>query len=87
MGGGEEAEQKCRYLPVQDVGLRMRLHEVVGPPFHGFHGVSELPSAGHLLTVLRNAPRQHGDGEGHGQPKFYIISGIVVASDEINLQT
>lgn len=60
--------------------------EIVGAPLYGVQGVIQLPLGLQLRPVLKDAPRQHGDRKGQRQAKLDIVTGIVVPTNQINLQ-
>lgn len=65
--------------------MSVSFDEVIGAPFDGLQRVLQLPCSSDAVAVLRHAPRQHGYSESHGQAELYIIAGVVVSSDQINL--
>lgn len=75
------------YLSPENVRLRVSLEDVVGAPADGPQRVVHLVQAGDLLPELGRSPRQHRDGERHGKPKLDVISGVVVPSDQVHLQS
>lgn len=62
----------------------MCFNEVISPPFDGFECMPELGGGGDFIPEFNDTPRQHCDGEGHGQPEFHIVAGVVVASHQVH---
>ncbi|GER32414.1 photosystem II CP47 chlorophyll apoprotein [Striga asiatica] len=43
------------------MGTRVRLDEIIGPPFNSLEGMGELAGGGHLIPEFDHSPRQHCD--------------------------
>jgi hypothetical protein len=72
------------YLSPRHERLGVRLDEVVGAPLDGLQRVPPLPGGLDVGGEVDGAPREHGDGEGHGQAELDVVAGVVVPADEFH---
>lgn len=58
--------------------------EVIGAPTGSLACIVEI-MMGHTFAELYNAPSEHCCSEGHGQPKFDVVTCVVVPTAQIHL--
>ena len=63
------------------------LEQVVGAPFHGRQQFITLTGSGVAPGKLQSSPGEVGEAGSQGQAKLAIITGIVIAAAEIQLQS
>nr|AFK42317.1 unknown [Lotus japonicus] len=71
------------YLNINGVWICSSFEKITSGPANRFSGIRQFTF--HHPTELKNTPRKHGGGEGHGKAKLDVVPCIVVPSNQINM--
>lgn len=64
----------------------MSFDEIIGSPLDSFERVMVLSGVNNVFVVLNDTPGEHRYGKGHWQTKLHVVTGVVVATDQVHLR-
>lgn len=80
-----ERENWGKNLNIKNIIFWMSIDKVVGNPLEWVLSRFQLVHNLHLITVLKDGPRQHSGSVSHRESKFHVVASIIHSFTEIQL--
>lgn len=77
---------RISHLNVEHIIRRMSFDEVVSGPSKRFFSRIQLVHYIHLITILKNGPRQDSSSESHRETKLDMISSVIQSFGKIKIR-